>query len=115
VSVRHLVKRYKSVVAVDDLSFDVAPGEFFGFLGPNGAGKTTTINAIVGLATFQAGAISVFGHDVVRDFRLARAQIGLLPPEFNFDRYLMVEEILLYQGGFRGMRLAEARVICSPG
>ena len=50
VSVRNLVKRYKTVTAVDDLSFAVAPGEFFGFLGPNGAGKTTTINAKIGRA-----------------------------------------------------------------
>jgi len=97
------------MTAVDDLSFDVARGEFFGFLGPNGAGKTTTINAVVGLATFQSGVIQVFGHDVVRDFRAARAHIGLSPQEFNFDRYLTVEEILLYQGGYYGMRMPQAR------
>jgi ABC-2 type transport system ATP-binding protein len=94
---------------VDDLSFAVAPGEFFGFLGPNGAGKTTTINAIVGLATFQGGEISVFGHDVVRDFRRSRRLVGLSPQEFNFDRYLSVEEILIYQGGYYGMPLAQAK------
>jgi ABC-2 type transport system ATP-binding protein len=109
-SVSHLTKRYRTLTAVDDLSFDVAPGEFFGFLGPNGAGKTTTINAIVGLATFQSGTIAVHGKDVVRDFRSARALIGLSPQEFNFDRYLTVEEILLYQGGYYGMRRAEAKV-----
>lgn len=98
------------MTAVDDLSFDVAPGEFFGFLGPNGAGKTTTINAVVGLATFQGGSIEVFGWDVVRQFRQARARIGLSPQEFNFDRYLTVEEILLYQGGYYGMRVAQAKV-----
>ena len=97
------------MTAVDDLSFDVARGEFFGFLGPNGAGKTTTINAIVGLAPFQSGTIEVFGHDVVSDFRAARARIGLSPQEFNFDRYLTVEEILLYQGGYYGMRMPQAR------
>ena len=98
------------MTAVDDLSFDVAPGEFFGFLGPNGAGKTTTINAIVGLATFQAGTIEVFGRDVVRDFRAARATIGLSPQEFNFDRYLTVEEILLYEAGYYGVPLRAAKV-----
>jgi ABC-2 type transport system ATP-binding protein len=109
VSIQRLVKRYRTITAVDDLSFDVAPGEFFGFLGPNGAGKTTTINAIVGLATFQSGKISVFGHDVVADYRRARALIGLSPQEFNFDRYLTIEEILLYQAGYYGVPLAEAR------
>jgi len=91
------------------VSFDVAPGEFFGFLGPNGAGKTTTINAIVGLATYQSGSISVFGADVIRDFRRARSQIGLSPQEFNFDRYLTVEEILTFQAGYYGISPARAR------
>jgi ABC-2 type transport system ATP-binding protein len=98
------------MTAVDDLSFDVSPGEFFGFLGPNGAGKTTTINAIVGLATFQSGSIEVFGQDVVRRFREARSLVGLSPQDFNFDRYLTVEEVLLYQGGYYGMRRPEARI-----
>ena len=109
VAVHSLVKRYKNVTAVDGLSFQVAPGEFFGFLGPNGAGKTTTINAIVGLATFQGGSISVFGHDVVEDYRRSRRLVGLSPQEFNFDRYLSIEEILIYQGGYYGMPLREAR------
>ncbi len=109
VSIRHLTKRYKTVTAVDDLSFEVAPGEFFGFLGPNGAGKTTTINAIVGLATFQSGSIFVFGHDVVTDYRQTRRFIGLSPQEFNFDRFLTIEEILIYQAGYYGMPLSDAK------
>lgn len=96
------------MLAVNDLSFDVAPGEFFGFLGPNGAGKTTTINAMVGLAIFQSGTIEIFGHDAVRDYRRARACIGLSPQEFNFDRYLTVEEILTYQAGYYGIRPGDA-------
>ena len=94
---------------MDDLSFNVAPGEFFGFLGPNGAGKTTTINAIVGLATFQGGAISVFGHDVIADFRRSRRLVGLSPQDFNFDRFLSVEEILTYQAGYYGIPLKSAK------
>ena len=95
VRVSNLVKRYGNVVAVDDLSFEVAPGEFFGFLGPNGAGKTTTINAIVGLATFQSGAISMFGARRRQRSAARRARyIGLSPQEFNFDRYLTVRDIL---------------------
>ena len=109
VSVRNLVKRYGSFVAVDDVSFDVAPGEFFGFLGPNGAGKTTTINAIVGLAKFQSGSISVFGADVVSQYRRSRSSIGLSPQDFNFDRYLTVEEILVYQAGYYGIPPSRAK------
>jgi ABC-2 type transport system ATP-binding protein len=103
------VKTYQDVVAVDGVSFDVAPGEFFGFLGPNGAGKTSTINAIVGLATFQGGTISVFGADVVRDYRRSRSYVGLSPQEYNFDRYLTVEEILVFQAGYYGIPAARVR------
>ena len=68
----NLVKRYGDFTAVDDISFVVPEGQFFGLLGPNGAGKTTTINAIVGLAKITAGSISLFGHDVERDWRTQR-------------------------------------------
>jgi ABC-2 type transport system ATP-binding protein len=97
------------MTAVDDLTLDVPQGEFFGFLGPNGAGKTTTINAIVGLATIQGGSIEVFGHDVVREFRDARRLIGLSPQEYNFDRFLTIEEILIFQAGYYGVPAREAK------
>ena len=109
IAVHHLKKRYGPFTAVDDVSFEVAAGDFFAFLGPNGAGKTTTINTIVGLANFQQGNVRVFGHDVVSDYRKARAHVGLAPQEYNFDRYLTVEEILLYQAGYFGVPLDEAR------
>jgi ABC-2 type transport system ATP-binding protein len=64
----------------------------------------------VGLATFQSGAIEVFGHDVVRDYRHSRSLVGLSPQEFNFDRYLTVEEILTFQGGYYGVLKAEAKL-----
>jgi ABC-2 type transport system ATP-binding protein len=109
IAVHHLRKRYGAFTAVEDVSFEVAPGDFFAFLGPNGAGKTTSINAIVGLANYQQGNIRIFGHDVIKDYRQARAHIGLAPQEFNFDRYLTVEEILLYQAGYFGLSLEAAR------
>lgn len=110
IEVTGLQKRYPGgALAVDGVSFTVAPGDFFAFLGPNGAGKTTTINAIVGLAQFDAGTIKVFGHDVVSDYRQARQAIGLAPQEFNFDRYLTVEEILVYQAGYFGVPRPVAR------
>jgi ABC-2 type transport system ATP-binding protein len=98
------------MTAVDDLTLDVPQGEFFGFLGPNGAGKTTTINAIVGLATIQGGSIEIFGHDVVREFRDARRLIGLSPQEYNFDRFLTIEEILVFQAGYYGVPAREAKL-----
>jgi ABC-2 type transport system ATP-binding protein len=99
-----LVKRYDDFTAVDGISLEVPEGEFFGLLGPNGAGKTTTINAIVGLAKITSGAISIFGYDVERDWRLARRQIGLAPQEYNFDRYLNIRDVLIYQAGYFGLR-----------
>jgi ABC-2 type transport system ATP-binding protein len=99
-----LVKRYDDLTAVAGISLTVHAGDFFGFLGPNGAGKTTTINAIVGLASFQAGAIRIFGHDVVHDWRAARPLVGVAPQEFNFDRYLSIRDVLLYQAGYYGLR-----------
>ena len=72
ISVQRLTKTYKTLKAVDDVSFDVDEGGFLAFLGPNGAGKTTTINSITGLSNFQNGRISVFGLDVAADYRRAR-------------------------------------------
>jgi ABC-2 type transport system ATP-binding protein len=99
-----LVKRYGDFTAVDGISFEVAEGDFFGLLGPNGAGKTTTINAIVGLAKITAGSIALFGHDVERDWRLARRQVGLAPQEYNFDRYLNIRDVLIFQAGYYGIK-----------
>ena len=99
-----LRKTYGDFTAVDGISLEVARGDFFGFLGPNGAGKTTSINAIVGLATITSGTIEIFGYDIVRDWRAARALVGLAPQEYNFDRYLSIRDVLIYQAGYYGLR-----------
>ncbi len=98
------MKRYDNFVAVDGISLEVAAGDFFALLGPNGAGKTTTINAIVGLARIDSGSVSIFGRDTVRDYREARRMVGLAPQEYNFDRFLSIRDILLYQAGYYGLR-----------
>ena len=74
--VKNLVKRYGNNIAVDDISFEIKKGEFFGFLGPNGAGKTSTISCITGTAVITSGEIKVFWFDVVKDYREARKKIG---------------------------------------
>jgi ABC-2 type transport system ATP-binding protein len=102
--IAHLVKRYGDFTAVNDISLEVPEGQFFGLLGPNGAGKTTTINAIVGLAKITSGEIALFGHDVERDWRVARRTVGLAPQEYNFDRYLNIRDVLIYQAGYYGLR-----------
>lgn len=108
-AVNHLVKNYRGQPAVADISFAIQPGEFFGFLGPNGAGKTTTIGCIAGLINFDNGQISVFGYDVVHDYRRARRQIGLSPQDFNFDIFRTPWEILVYNAGFFGMPQGQAK------
>jgi ABC-2 type transport system ATP-binding protein len=104
IEIEHLTKRYDDFVAVDDISLRVDSGEFFGFLGRNGAGKTTTINAIVGLARKMRGTIRIFGFDADREWREARRLIGLAPQEFNFDRYLSIRDVLIFQAGYYGLR-----------
>jgi ABC-2 type transport system ATP-binding protein len=108
ISIRGLEKRYGALKAVDGIDLDVKSGEFLAFLGPNGAGKTTTIHSITGLCNYQAGEIRVFGKDVVRDYRLTRRMIGLCPQEFNFDPFLSIEGLLVYQAGYFGVGRAEA-------
>ncbi len=104
-----LTKFYKKFQALKEISFEVSEGDFFGFLGPNGAGKTTTISAITGLANYQSGQVRVFGHDVTSDYRNARALIGLVPQEFNFDPFLTAEQILIYEAGYFGVPKEEAK------
>lgn len=103
ISIQELVKCYGAFKAVDGISLPVEEGDFVGFLGPNGAGKTTTINAITGLCNFQSGSVKIFDLDVVRDYRKTRPLIGLCPQEFNFDPFLSIEGLLVYQAGYFGV------------
>ena len=102
--VQSLRKEYGPLTAVQGISFSLKPGDILGFIGSNGAGKTTTINAIVGLAHITGGSISLFGYDTVRDWRTARRQVGLAPQEYNFDRYLNIRDVLIFQAGYYGIR-----------
>ena len=88
VKVENLVKRFGELVAVDDISFSVAPGEIFGFLGPNGAGKTTTINILCTLAKPTSGQAIIDGFDVVRQQSQVRRAIGLVFQDPSLDERL---------------------------
>jgi len=79
IKTEHLSKRYASLVAVDDVSFEVSPGEVLGFLGPNGAGKTTTMRMLAGFVAPTAGRASICGHDIERDPIAAKSVLGYLP------------------------------------
>ena len=100
------MKRYGDFTAVDGISLTVPEGEFFGLLGPNGAGQDDDDQRDRrALATITSGSIRLFGHDVVtRLARGARALVGLSPQEYNFDRYLNIRDILIYQAGYYGLR-----------
>lgn len=107
ITINNLKKNYGKVKAVDNISFYVEKGDFFGFIGPNGAGKTTTINSIMGLVKFE-GEISVLGHDVIKDYKETRKKIGFSPQDYNFDRFLTVYETLLYTAGYFGIKKKDA-------
>ena len=109
IEIKNLSKYYKKFKALDNVSLDVQPGEFFGFLGPNGAGKTTTICVLTDLANYQEGSVKIFGHDVTKDYRVTRSLIGLVPQEFNFDPFLSVWQILAFEGGYFGLAWKEAK------
>ena len=94
--------------ALDDVSFGIEAGEFFGLLGPNGAGKTTLISILAGLARPTAGSVSVLGFDVQRDFAQARRQLGIVPQELVFDPFFTVREALRIQSGYFGIRNNDA-------
>src|SRR5215472_2521934 len=109
-NIRHLKKVYRGdVVGVDDVSFKVAHGDFFGFLGPNGAGKSTTIHCITGIATISSGTIEVFGIDVVKNYREARRLIGLSAQEFNVYTFATCGDILDWSAAYFGMPKKERR------
>lgn len=112
ISFQNVSKQYPSarsqphpvVQALDDVSFDIQQGEFFGLLGPNGAGKTTLISILAGLSRASQGRVKVMGHDVLADYAQARRQLGVVPQELVFDPFFTVREALRIQSGYFGIR-----------
>src|SRR3954471_19390702 len=107
-SLRSLSKRYDDgFLALENFDLEVPAGSFFGLLGPNGAGKTTLISAVCNLIRVTAGEILVFGHD--NRTMEARRSVGVAEQDVNLDRFLDVEETLVYHGGYYGMTRERAR------
>ena len=104
IQVEGLRKTYGDFVAVDDVTFEAAPGKVFGLLGPNGAGKSTTIGCICGLLKPSDGRIRVLGHDVVREARDARRGLGVVPQELAVYEDVSATENLRFWGAAYGLR-----------
>nr|MBA2636723.1 ABC transporter ATP-binding protein [Solirubrobacterales bacterium] len=109
-SLRGVVKRYGALTAVDGLDLELPEGTCVGLLGPNGAGKSTTMRLLTAQAIADEGEIEVLGHQLPRDSKAARAQMGVVPQLDNLDTTLTVEQNLrvfahLYRLG-RGERRA---------
>jgi ABC-2 type transport system ATP-binding protein len=108
VALRGLTKHYPNVQALNGVDLDVAQGEFFALLGPNGAGKTTLISLLAGLSKPTAGTAAVLGHDVIKDYKLARRALGVVPQELVFDPFFSVRETLKLQAAYYGIKNADA-------
>jgi ABC-2 type transport system ATP-binding protein len=90
--------------ALDNVSFDIEEGEFFGLLGPNGAGKTTLISVLAGLTRATSGRVMVQGSDVQTDYAAARRKLGVVPQELVFDPFFNVRQALRIQSGYFGVK-----------
>jgi len=109
-SIRNLTKTYvNGFQALKGIDLDVQQGDFFALLGPNGAGKSTTISIVTSLVTKSSGKVMVFDKDIDTDFAGAKAYIGLVPQEFNFNTFEPVEEIVINQAGYYGLDRPLAR------
>lgn len=110
-TIRDLKKTYDNgFVALKGIDLDVQQGDFYALLGANGAGKSTTIGIVSSLVNKTSGQVSIFGYDLDTQREKAKAQIGLVPQEFNFNMFEPVGEIIINQGGYYGIpRVAAAK------
>jgi len=108
IQITDIKKNYSALKALDGVSLTIESGEFFGLLGPNGAGKTTLISIIAGLIRATEGHVSVMGHDVQKDYRQARRNLGVVPQELVFDPFFTVRETLRMQLGYFGLKRNDA-------
>jgi lipooligosaccharide transport system ATP-binding protein len=103
VSAKDLTKKFGDFIAVDSVSFEIHPGEAFGFLGPNGAGKTSTMKMISSVSPVTSGELKVFGLDPGTDGKQLRSRLGVVPQEDNLDMELTVAENLYIYGRYHDL------------
>lgn len=105
IEIQGVSKTYKSgFQALDDVSFQIKDGEFFALLGPNGAGKSTLINIITGPTRISSGTIKIYGVDINQNTEAAKKIVGVVPQEISFDSYFTVNETLILQSGYYGIK-----------
>ncbi len=114
VEIKHLNKTYKSgkgkeTVALKDVILGIPQGSIFGLLGPNGAGKSTIINIMAGLVIKTSGSVEICGFDIDQNERNAKASIGVVPQEINYDAFFTPIQTLELQAGLYGVPKAQRR------
>lgn len=114
ITVNNLVKKYKDVTAVDNISFDVNEGEFFAFLGENGAGKSTTINTLCTIFEKTSGEVKIFDYELGRDDDAIRQCIGIVFQNSVLDKKLTVKENLMTRGSYYGLSKNEINKRIDP-
>ena len=111
IEIKNLTKIYPlDVKALDSINLTIDKGDFFGLLGPNGAGKTTTIGILTGLINPTSGDAYVFGNHVIKNYKKARMMIGLSPQEINLDVFFSIEQLLIFQAGYYGMKNVKTKI-----
>jgi len=115
ITIQNLNKTYKksgkseAKKALDDINLDIERGSFFALLGPNGAGKSTIINIMAGLVTKSSGSVNIWGFDIDENPRNAKASIGIVPQEVNYDPFFTPKKLLDLQAGLYGVPHSERR------
>lgn len=114
ISIEGITKRYGSLTALDDVSFNVARGELFGLIGPDGAGKSTLYRILTTLALPDGGRASVLNLDVVKDYRSLRTQIGYMPEKFSLYQDLTVRENMEFFATLFGVGVSDSMELIAP-
>jgi ABC-2 type transport system ATP-binding protein len=115
IEIKNLTKIYagsknsKPKKALNDVSLKIPKGNIFGLLGPNGAGKSTIINILAGLVVKTSGTVNIWGIDIDEDARQAKAAIGVVPQEINYDPFFSPKELLDIQAGMYGVPKVERK------
>lgn len=107
ITIQNISKSYKNVKALQDISFEVKPGELFGLIGPDGAGKTTLFRVLTTLLIANEGIATVAGFDVVTDYKTIRHNVGYMPGKFSLYQDLTVEENLIFFATIFGTTIEE--------